>query len=217
MDQTKRDGALEGFRSGRISIPLAVDVAARRLHVAGVRFVANYDFPGCLEQYVHRCGRADKTNISHKDETEKTTSCDTAAADNPTVYSFFDREMAPMARDVFELLRSCDAWIDQNLVALVGKRGGDTTGLEYNNGKRKRRRCGGGGAKGPNCGGGGGDGVTKRKTRARGSAAGKKGSLLMDRIGEDDEDDEFSSIGNNRIVLQRASHVSDAESDTDNS
>jgi len=50
MDQTKRDGALEGFRSGRISIPLAVDVAARRLHVAGVRFVANYDFPGCLEQ-----------------------------------------------------------------------------------------------------------------------------------------------------------------------
>ena len=29
---------------------LATDVAARGLHVAGVRFVANYDFSGCLEQ-----------------------------------------------------------------------------------------------------------------------------------------------------------------------
>ena len=144
---------------------LATDVAARGLHVAGVRFMVNYNFPGCLEQYVHRCRRAGRTNISHEDETEKTTIHDTAAAaDDPTIYSFFVREMAPMAKDVFKLLRSCGAWIDPNLMALVGESCGDTADLEYNNGKRKQRRRGGGGAKGRDSG----DGVVTVAVRPRG-------------------------------------------------
>ena len=111
-----------------------------------------------------------------------------------------------MARDVFELLRSCNAWIDPNLVALVGdnKNGGgggsgDTEELEYNNGKKKRKRRSVDGRKG-SVGGEAGEGVG------------------TDEVGQEEEydDGEFASIGTNRIVLQRASHVSDAsESDAD--
>lgn len=35
---------------------VATDVAARGLHIRGLPYVVNYDFPGNLEQYIHRWG-----------------------------------------------------------------------------------------------------------------------------------------------------------------
>ena len=53
----ERIEALEGFKSGRFSVLVATDIAARGLDIAGVTHVINYDVPENPEDYVHRIGR----------------------------------------------------------------------------------------------------------------------------------------------------------------
>jgi ATP-dependent RNA helicase DDX5/DBP2 len=55
--QQERDRALNDFKSGRTPILIATDVAARGLDVKEVKYVINYDFPGNIEEFVHRIGR----------------------------------------------------------------------------------------------------------------------------------------------------------------
>lgn len=56
-DQRQRDEALDNFRSGRVLLLVATDVAARGLDVKGVVLVLNYDPANNTEDYVHRIGR----------------------------------------------------------------------------------------------------------------------------------------------------------------
>ncbi|MGA1057840.1 MAG: DEAD/DEAH box helicase [Phycisphaerales bacterium] len=53
----QRTAALEGFSAGRLGVLVATDVAARGLHVPGIRLVVNYDLPLAPEEWVHRVGR----------------------------------------------------------------------------------------------------------------------------------------------------------------
>ncbi len=55
--QTARTQALDGFRSGRVRVLVATDIAARGLDIDGVTHVINYDLPMEPETYVHRIGR----------------------------------------------------------------------------------------------------------------------------------------------------------------
>jgi len=55
--QVKRTKTLERFKSGRIRVLIATDVAGRGIHVDGVSHVVNYDLPEDPEDYVHRIGR----------------------------------------------------------------------------------------------------------------------------------------------------------------
>lgn len=57
MDQEERDRALKEFRAGKEQILVATDVAARGLHIRGLPYVVNYDFPSRIETYIHRVGR----------------------------------------------------------------------------------------------------------------------------------------------------------------
>lgn len=57
VSQGQRVKTLEGFRSGRISVLVATDVAGRGIHVEGVSHVVNYNLPEDPEDYVHRIGR----------------------------------------------------------------------------------------------------------------------------------------------------------------
>lgn len=57
LAQSVRMETLEGFKSGRISLLVASDVAARGLDVQGLSHVFNYDVPMSAEDYVHRIGR----------------------------------------------------------------------------------------------------------------------------------------------------------------
>lgn len=52
-----RKGALDGFRSGKMQILVASDVAARGLDVRGVTHIFNYDVPSSSKDYLHRVGR----------------------------------------------------------------------------------------------------------------------------------------------------------------
>mmetsp|Transcript_27015 Transcript_27015/g.73020 ORF Transcript_27015/g.73020 Transcript_27015/m.73020 type:complete len:598 (+) Transcript_27015:3277-5070(+) len=68
INQVQRTAAVEGFKSGKIPLLIATDVAARGLDIPGVEVVINYSFPLTTEDYVHRIGRtgrAGKEGIAH--------------------------------------------------------------------------------------------------------------------------------------------------------
>uniref|UniRef100_A0A9L0JN84 RNA helicase n=1 Tax=Equus asinus TaxID=9793 RepID=A0A9L0JN84_EQUAS len=65
-EQFDREQALDDFRSGRVKILIATDLAARGLDVRDVTHVYNYDFPKNLEEYVHRVGLRYSCKLCHQ-------------------------------------------------------------------------------------------------------------------------------------------------------
>lgn len=57
LDQTQREKALRQFRSGKLPVLVATNVAARGLDIEGVDVVIHYDLPEDSTTYVHRSGR----------------------------------------------------------------------------------------------------------------------------------------------------------------
>jgi ATP-dependent RNA helicase RhlE len=55
--QSQRQRALEGFRSGKVAVLIASDIAARGIDIDEISHVFNYDLPNVPETYVHRIGR----------------------------------------------------------------------------------------------------------------------------------------------------------------
>ena len=101
LQQSQREKILVAFKAGKINCLVCTDVAARGIHVKNLRYVVNYDFPNNLEQYCHRIGRTGRQGgIGH-------------------AYSFFTRNLAPMAPDLMTLLRSCRQEPEKNLVELA--------------------------------------------------------------------------------------------------
>ena len=66
LSQNQRDTVMNLFRSGRINILIATDVAARGIDVSGVEAVFNFDIPEDIEYYVHRIGRTGRAGKSGK-------------------------------------------------------------------------------------------------------------------------------------------------------
>jgi len=59
---------LDEFKTGKVPVLIATDVAARGLDVPDVEYVINFTFPLTVEDYVHRIGRtgrAGKTGVAH--------------------------------------------------------------------------------------------------------------------------------------------------------
>ena len=74
--QTARQQALADFKSGRIKVLVATDIAARGLDIEELSHVFNYNLPDVPETYVHRIGRTGRaghggTAISFCDINEK--------------------------------------------------------------------------------------------------------------------------------------------------
>ena len=61
-NHSKRQQALTLFKSDRVKILVATDVAARGLDIADVSHVINYDLPATYDDYVHRIGRTGRSN-----------------------------------------------------------------------------------------------------------------------------------------------------------
>jgi ATP-dependent RNA helicase RhlE len=55
--QPQRTRALEDFKSGKVRVLVATDIAQRGLDISGITHVVNYDVPQQAEDYVHRIGR----------------------------------------------------------------------------------------------------------------------------------------------------------------
>lgn len=55
--QAQRDRAIGDFKSGRLNLLVATDVAARGLDIQGITHIVNYDVPMDAPVYFHRIGR----------------------------------------------------------------------------------------------------------------------------------------------------------------
>lgn len=64
IPQAKRLKILAEFKSGKLPILVATDVASRGLHIDGVTHVINVDLPMDPEDYVHRIGRTARAGQS---------------------------------------------------------------------------------------------------------------------------------------------------------
>lgn len=101
LPQHQRETILNNFRCGKINTLVATDVASRGLHIKRLKYVVQYDFPSSLEAYCHRVGRAGRgQEIGHS-------------------YSLISRNMAPLTRDLIELLESCGQQPEPNLLLLA--------------------------------------------------------------------------------------------------
>ncbi len=62
--QLERMQALDAFKSGKVSVLIATDVAARGLDIDHLPMVINYEIPHAPEDYVHRIGRTGRAGAS---------------------------------------------------------------------------------------------------------------------------------------------------------
>ncbi len=64
LGQAQRERALRAFRSGKVDVLVATDVAARGIDVDDVSHVINYECPADDKTYVHRIGRTGRAGAS---------------------------------------------------------------------------------------------------------------------------------------------------------
>jgi ATP-dependent RNA helicase DeaD len=68
MRQSQRERVMKQYRTGKLDMLIATDVASRGIDVSNIDAVINYDIPLDSESYVHRIGRtgrADQSGIAH--------------------------------------------------------------------------------------------------------------------------------------------------------
>ncbi|XP_066148044.1 uncharacterized protein [Euwallacea fornicatus] len=104
--QQERDYVLRDFRTGKSTILVATDVAARGLDVDGIKYVINYDYPNSSEDYIHRIGR-------------------TARSDSTgTSYAFFTPGNSRQAKDLISVLKEANQVVNPKLAEMMGRGGG---------------------------------------------------------------------------------------------
>jgi ATP-dependent RNA helicase RhlE len=62
--QPERLQALDDFKSGKVRVLVATDVAARGLDIEDLPHVVNFELPGAPEDYVHRIGRTGRAGAT---------------------------------------------------------------------------------------------------------------------------------------------------------
>jgi ATP-dependent RNA helicase RhlE len=74
--QNQRTRSLADFKSGKVAVLVATDIAARGLDIDQLPMVINYELPMVAEDYVHRIGRTGRAGaeglaislVSHEEE-----------------------------------------------------------------------------------------------------------------------------------------------------
>ena len=84
--QSARQNALNNFKTGRLKVLVATDIAARGIDVDDLTHVINFDLPNIPETYVHRIGRTGR------------------AGNNGTALSFCDSEERAFLKDINKLI-----------------------------------------------------------------------------------------------------------------
>mgnify|MGYP000444468900 CR=1 FL=1 len=64
VQQKGRQATIESFRSGKVNVLIATDLAARGLDVSGIDLVVNFDVPRKGDAYVHRIGRTGRAGAA---------------------------------------------------------------------------------------------------------------------------------------------------------
>ena len=115
-DQRERDWVMNSFKSGKSPVLIATDVAARGLDVKECNLVINFDFPGQIEDYVHRIGRTGR------------------AGAKGWAHSFLDPGEGNMARKLIPILRDANQDISPELEEQARRGGGSGKAPKGGNG-----------------------------------------------------------------------------------
>lgn len=99
-DQRERTRCMNMFRSNKVRILVATDVASRGLDVRDVELVVNYSYPLTNEDYVHRVGRTGRAGASGES------------------ISFFMQKDKLLARGLIELLEKSGEDVPPQLLKL---------------------------------------------------------------------------------------------------
>jgi len=86
--QNQRTKAMNDFKSGRLKVLVATDIAARGIDVEDISHVINYDLPNEPDSYIHRIGRTGR------------------AGANGTAYSFCAADERNILRSIERLTRT---------------------------------------------------------------------------------------------------------------
>jgi ATP-dependent RNA helicase RhlE len=84
--QNARQNALTDFKSNKISVLIATDIAARGFDINQLELVINYDLPNVPETYVHRIGRTGR------------------AGNTGLALSFCSQDEKPLLKDIQKLI-----------------------------------------------------------------------------------------------------------------
>merc|ERR1719474_1821823 len=123
--QREREHALKMFRSGKVSLLVATDVASRGLDIPNVLYVINYDLPNNIDSYVHRIGRTGR------------------CGNNGNAISFVNEQNKPVIKPLMELLKESKSEIPQWFADLYYKY--SSYSFSGYGGRNKYGRSGGGG------------------------------------------------------------------------
>jgi len=137
LNQSRRQRVLQDFRSQKIEILVATDIASRGIDVAHIRLVINYELPQAAEDYIHRIGRtarggAEGVSISF-------------------VASFETKKWV----EILRLTSPEQAKAFQQKMGYQGGSGGSSSGRSFGGGQSSGRSFGGGQSSGRGFGGGG--------------------------------------------------------------
>lgn len=90
VPQYKREKRLEQFRSGRVKVLVATDVAGRGIHIEKISHVINFTLPYEPEDYVHRIGR---TGRAGEEGTSVSFACEEGAFVLPDIEEYIKRTL----------------------------------------------------------------------------------------------------------------------------
>lgn len=99
--QKEREYALQVFRTARVPILVATDVAARGLDIPNVMWVFNFDLPNNIDSYVHRIGRTGR------------------CGNEGNAVAFVNETNKPIFKDLLKLLKETKQEIPQWFANLV--------------------------------------------------------------------------------------------------
>jgi len=100
--QNARQNALNNFKSGKIRVLVATDIAARGIDVDNLSHVINFELPNIPETYVHRIGRTGRAGASG------------------IALSFCDQEEKAYLKDIQKLIRQNVPVVNEHPYPLSG-------------------------------------------------------------------------------------------------
>ncbi|PNS20583.1 ATP-dependent RNA helicase dbp3 [Sphaceloma murrayae] len=116
LSQQKRTESLEAFKTGKVRLLVATDVAARGLDIPAVKLVINYTFPLTADDYVHRIGRTGRAGQTGESIT------------------FFTEHEKPLAGALVNVLKAANQAVPEDLLKFgttVKKKAHDVYGAFY--------------------------------------------------------------------------------------
>lgn len=128
--QNARQKALNAFKTGKVRVLVATDIASRGIDIDQLNYVVNYDLPNQPETYVHRIGRTGRAGLSG------------------TALSFCDQEEKAYLDDINKLTGQDIPIIEDHPYAMVfeqkpkpnvTKKNGRTKNGNRNRNRRKHR------------------------------------------------------------------------------